>query len=84
MKAGTKIKVARTYMGFRTRSYETFTVEKFRHCLGIFESDDHRKAGRFTPLCTLYEAGPESEIKYISNFGEYTANMVQSWIDCSN
>jgi hypothetical protein len=60
---------------------EDFTVEEFRYCLGIFESEQHRQAGRFTPLCDLYERGPDSENSYISNFGEYYTNPVQAWMD---
>ena len=60
---------------------EDFIVEEFRYCLGIFESDEHRIAGRFTPLCDMFERGPESKNSYISNFGEYTTNQVQGWMD---
>lgn len=60
---------------------EDFTVEEFRHCLGIFESNQHREAGSFTPLCNLYERGPESKNSYISNFGDYVTNEVQGWMD---
>jgi len=67
-------------MGHETGTKD-YVVEEFRYCLGVFESEDHRKAGRFTPLCDLYEPGPESEEKYIPNFGEYKTNMVQAWMD---
>ena len=76
MKAGDRIRVFDIYLGTID-----FTVEEFRYCLGIFESGDHREAGVFTPLCVLYEAGAESENKYISNFGEYASNKVQAWMD---
>jgi len=55
---------------------EDFTIEKFRFCLGVFASDEHRIAGNFTPLCELYESGPDSERLYISNYGEYITNKV--------
>ena len=76
MKVGDRIRVFNIYG-------DTFdyTVEEFRYCLGIFASDEHREAGSFTPLCDLYEAGAESEKKYISNFGEYTSDKVQAWMD---
>jgi len=32
-------------------------------------------------LCDLYEAGPDSESDYISHFGEYTTNMVPSFMN---
>lgn len=80
MKAGDRIRIIREIWGYRTGT-EDFTVEEFRHCLGIFESEAHREAGRFTPLCELYERGPESEEKYISNFGEYTTNMVPAFMN---
>ena len=80
MKAGDKIRVQHYMMGHPSYQ-EDFTVEEFRHCLGIFEDDEHRMAGRFTPLCELYENGPDSEHSYISNFGEYQTNQVQAWMD---
>ena len=80
MKAGDKIRVRRHFLGIET-GYVDLEVEEFRYCLGVFESNAHREAGRFTPLCDLYERGPESEDKYISNFGEYVSNMVPAWMD---
>ena len=76
MKAGDRIRIMDFFGGTND-----FTVEEFRHCLGIFASESHRQAGKFKPLCELYEAGPESEGKYISNFGEYISNQVQGWMD---
>ena len=80
MKAGSRIKVDVGWAGMYSE-WESFTVEEFRFCLGIFKSDDHRVAGNFTPLCDLYCSGPESEGKYISNYGEYITNLVPAWID---
>lgn len=57
-----------------------YIVEEFRGCLGIFESENHRKAGNFTPLCELYSAGPESREDYIPNYGSYTTNEVPIWM----
>lgn len=79
MKAGDKIRVFTIY-GDTT----DFTVEEFRFCLGVFASDQHRQAGKFTPLCELYEKGPDSKDDYISNFGEYYTNPVQAWMDIPN
>ena len=76
MKSGDKIRL-RDHYG----DCEDFVVEEFRYCLGIFKSDMDRKAGAFTPLCNLYEPGAESEKKYLSNWGEYTTNKVQAWMD---
>ena len=58
-----------------------YTIEEFRHCLGVFIDENYREAGRFAALCDLYTDGPESEQKYISNFGEYRTNQVPSWAD---
>ena len=80
MKAGDRIKVDMGWSGMYS-DYQDFTVEEFRYCLGIFASDDHRKAGKFTPLCEMYERGPESRNEYISNFGEYTSNLVQAFMN---
>ena len=80
MKEGDKIRVFTYTMGHQTGTKD-FIVEKFRHCLGVFESGSHRTAGHFTPLCELYEPGPDSERRYISNYGEYYTNMIQSWMD---
>lgn len=80
MKEGDKIRVFTYTMGHRDGTKD-FIVERFRHCLGIFACGDDRIAGNFTPLCTLYEPGPESEKVYLSNYGEYYTNMVQGWMD---
>ena len=81
MKVGDRIRVQLyTILGHPTQKKD-YTVENFRDCLGVFLSVDDRTAERFTPLCELYEPGPESEQKYIPNYGEYHTNMVQSWMD---
>jgi hypothetical protein len=80
MKAGDRIRVQQYIMGYPIGT-EDYTVEEFRFCLGFFESDEHRKASMFTPLCNLYERGPESVESYISNFGPYFTNPVQGWMD---
>ena len=80
MKEGDKIRVFTHTMGTKTGTID-LVVEKFRHCLGVFMSKESRTASRFTPLCDIYEPGPESEIEYISNYGEYRTNMVQAWMD---
>ena len=80
MREGDRIRLITYIFGYSTGA-EDYTVELFRHCLGIFGSEEHREAGSFTPLCELYEAGPESERLYISNFGEYTTNMVPSFMN---
>ena len=80
MKAGDKVRLARYIMGHQVET-EDFTVEEFRYCLGIFESPQHRMAGNFTPLCDLYEKGPESESDYISNYGQYFTNMVPAFMN---
>lgn len=81
MKAGDKIRLTQYVMGFYQNGTKDYTVEEFRYCLGIFESDDHRKAEIFTPLCELYERGPESEDRYLPNFGEYVTNKVPAFMN---
>ena len=76
MREGDRIRVFTVY-----GDTKDFTVESFRYCLGIFASDQHREASKFTPLCQIYENGPDTEQKYISNFGEYRSNQVQGWMD---
>ena len=74
MKAGDRIRLD---VGFyKCVDLQDYTAEEFRFCLGVFLSDAHRKAGKFTPLCELYGAGPDSEEGYISNFGGYITNEV--------
>ena len=80
MKIGSRIRVTTYVMGFKS-GFEDYTVEEFRYCLGIFQSEEHRRAGNFTPLCELYERGPDSEDDYIPNYGSYVTNMVQGWSD---
>ncbi len=75
MKTGDRIRVFDRY------GNEDFTVEEFRWCLGFFRSEADRTAGHFTPLCHLYEAGPDSEEKYIGNYGTYDTEQVQAWAD---
>ena len=56
-------------------------VEEFRWCLGVFLTSYDRTACKFTPLCDMFEPGPESEQMYISTYGEYHTNQVQAWMD---
>lgn len=83
MKSGDRIRLTTYIMGYESGT-EDFTVEEFRYCLGIFQSDEDRTASKFTPLCELYEPGPESNNDYISNYGPYMTNQVQSWMDIPN
>lgn len=80
MKAGDRIRLDVGRHGMYS-DLQDFIVEEFRYCLGIFRDDDHRKAGKFTPLCDLYEPGPESKEDYISHFGPYHTDMVQFWMN---
>lgn len=80
MKAGDRIRLDVGWGGMY-QDFQDFTVEEFRFCLGIFKTEQHREAGKFTPLCELYEAGPESQSKYISNFGEYITNEVPRFMN---
>lgn len=77
MKAGDKIRIKNYPYGTLT----DYIVEEFRYCLGIFEDEDCRKAGNFTPLCELYEKGPTSKQDYICNYGSYYTNQVRAWMD---
>jgi len=76
MRAGDRIRVPMEYGDLKD-----FTVEEFRHCLGIFATEQNRESGHFTPLCSLYEKGPDSVENYISNYGSYYTNLVQGWMD---
>ena len=60
---------------WRGMEVEEYTLETYRYTLGFFESENHREAGRFTPLCDpdLWIDGPESREEYISNFGKIPA-----------
>ena len=80
MKAGDRIRLT-TYMMGHVTGTEDFTVEEFRFCLGIFGEGCSRENGRFTPLCELYEDGPESEDGYTSNVGPYRSNQVPSFMN---
>lgn len=76
LKVGDKIRLSNIY-----GEPDDFTIEEYRQCLGIFASDQHREAQKFTPLCDLYEWGPDSKNGYISNFGEYVTNQVPAWMN---
>lgn len=80
MKIGDRIRLQH-YMYGKKSHLSDHTIEEFRFCLGVFLSQDDRTAGNFTPLCELYEPGPDSEKKYIPNYGEYYTNEVQGWMD---
>jgi hypothetical protein len=80
MEAGDKIRIQLYVMGYPAET-EDITVEEFRYCLGFFKSPEHRRAERFTPLCEMFEPGPDSKQGYISNFGNYHSDMVQAWMD---
>lgn len=81
MRAGDKIRIQMYIMGNSPLEQIDYTVEEFRHCLGVFLSEDAREAGKFKPLCDLYENGPDSKQNYISNYGEYMTDQVQAWMD---
>lgn len=78
MKVGDKIKITYYICGTPIED-KIFTVEYFRFALGIFESEYHREAGDFTPLCILYGVSDKSEQKYIPNFGDYITNKIPIW-----
>ena len=80
MEEGDRIRVFKYAMGYRTGTKDV-VVEKFRHCLGFFASENDRTAGNFTPLFNIYEKGPDSVEKYIPNYGAYHTNMVRGWMD---
>lgn len=80
MKAGDRIRVDVGWKGMYSH-WEDYTVEEFRFCLGVFLSEDARRAGDFTPLCDIYCDGPESNDDYIPNFGSYRTNQVPAWCD---
>lgn len=80
MRAGDRIRLTSYCMGVAIGTQD-YNVVEFRHCLGIFPDDEHKRAGKLVPLCELYEAGPDSESDYISHFGEYTTNMVPSYMN---
>jgi len=82
MKVGDRIRIQlySSFGGHKT-DIKDYIIEEFRYCLGVFLSNNDRTAERFTPLCNLYEPSAKSETKYISNYGEYTTNMVQAWMD---
>jgi hypothetical protein len=56
------------------------TVVMFRDCLGVFLEPQHKTMQDFTPLCALYERGPDSKSQYMPNFGEYYTNPVAAWM----
>ncbi len=80
MKIGDRIRVQKYIMGHAAYQ-DDYTVEEFRHCLGIFLSDCDRKAQRFTPLCDLYEPAPDAKQGYIPNYGEYYDSFVPSFMN---
>jgi len=76
MKAGDRIRIQGSW-----GELTDYTLEMFRYCLGYFESEQEREMGRFTPLCYIYDKGPESLECYMSNHGSYHTNLVPAWMD---
>lgn len=78
-KPGDKIRVV--WELYRGVEVEEYTLEMFRYCLGFFKDKNDRKAGRFVALSDyeLYCDGPDSEHKYISNYGDYVTNQVPNF-----
>lgn len=83
MKAGDKIRVQKYMMG-KAYDHEDYTVEEFRHCLGVFLCHNDRTASRFTPLCYLYEPAPDAIQGYIGNYGEYYDKWVPAYMNLPN
>lgn len=77
-KAGDKVRVERYMFGYFD-GFEIFELCDFHYCLGIWQSEDHKKAHRFTPLCELITPSPESKKGYISNFGEYNSEYIATY-----
>lgn len=75
---GDTVRVPR-YMFGRFVELLEFKLEEFHYCLGFFESDAHRAASRFTPLCEIIEPAPDSNLNYWSHFGEYHDKYVQTY-----
>lgn len=74
-KAGDRVRVQEYMMGHLT-GFEEFELCEHHYCLGVFTN---KLAGRFVPLCDMLEPAPDSERKYISNFGEYDTKMIATY-----
>ena len=73
-------KIALKYYYDETFSHEDiFEVVYFRFALGVFLSEDAKKAEHFTPLCELYKKSENSTQEYIGNYGEYFTNKIPAW-----
>lgn len=80
VEAGDKIALKYYYPFGEDSGYEDiFEVVYFRFALGVFLSDDAKKAEDFTPLCELYKKSEKSTQEYISNYGEYISNKIPAW-----
>jgi hypothetical protein len=80
VKAGDRIRVQKYILGHRAYT-EDYTVDEFRQCLGIFESEEARRAQNFTPICELYEPAPDAKKDYIPNYGECFTAYVPSYMN---
>lgn len=80
MQAGDRIRISKYICGHEI-GQDDHTVEEFRYCLGVFLSENDRKAQRFTPLCDIYEPAPDAVQGYISNYGEYHDKWVPSFMN---
>ena len=79
MKVGDRIRL--DVGGYCGTDLKDFSIEEFRHTLGVFTSENARTAGQFTPICEMYDRGPDSVNKYLSNWGEYISNQVPMFMN---
>lgn len=74
-KVGDTVRVPRFYFG-KLAYFVEHDLEEYNYCLGFYGEDGPRAPCNFTPLSELYEAHPEAEDMYFSNYGPYKSDYI--------
>ena len=76
-KVGDTVRVP-VYIFGKFAYFDKFKIESYNYCLGFYRGNPKTPCN-FTPLSELYEPGPESEIDYVSNYGQIHTSYIQTF-----
>lgn len=58
--------------------FSEYKLEMYNYCLGFYKGSPKTPCN-FTPLSSLYEPAPDSEMQYISNYGQIHTDYIQTF-----
>jgi hypothetical protein len=67
------------YMMGRLAGMREAVIEEYNYCLGFYGEYGPKSPCNFTPLSSLYEAHPEAEDLYWSNYGPYKSDYIRTF-----